>query len=63
MHGYGDLALLAEIPAKLLLVTSGFRRLQESKIEALSSPISSRRSTLMPLTNLAPKANSKPSKP
>ena len=35
MHGYGDLAALAEIPAKLFLVTSGFRRLQESKIKAL----------------------------
>ncbi len=35
MHGYGDLAVLAEIPAKLFLVTSGFRRLQESKIRAL----------------------------
>jgi putative hydrolase of the HAD superfamily len=35
MHGYGDLAVLAEIPAKLFLVTSGFRRLQESKIKAL----------------------------
>ena len=35
MHGYGDLAALAELPAKLFLVTSGFRRLQESKIKAL----------------------------
>jgi len=35
MQGYGDLAVLAEIPAKLFLVTSGFRRLQESKIKAL----------------------------
>jgi FMN phosphatase YigB (HAD superfamily) len=35
MHGYGDLAALAEIPAKRFLVTSGFRRLQESKIKAL----------------------------
>lgn len=35
MHGYGDLAALAEIPAELFLVTSGFRRLQESKIKAL----------------------------
>jgi putative hydrolase of the HAD superfamily len=35
MRGYGDLAVLAEIPAKLFLVTSGFRRLQESKIRAL----------------------------
>jgi phosphoglycolate phosphatase-like HAD superfamily hydrolase len=36
MQGYGDLAVLADIPAKLFLVTSGFRRLQESKIKALS---------------------------
>jgi putative hydrolase of the HAD superfamily len=35
MRGYGDLEALAEIPAKLFLVTSGFRRLQESKIRAL----------------------------
>jgi putative hydrolase of the HAD superfamily len=35
MQGYGDLAALAEFPAKLFLVTSGFRRLQESKIKAL----------------------------
>jgi len=35
MHGYGDLAVLREIPAKLFLVTSGFRRLQESKVKAL----------------------------
>jgi FMN phosphatase YigB (HAD superfamily) len=35
MHGYGDLSVLAGIPAKLFLVTSGFRRLQESKITAL----------------------------
>lgn len=35
MSGYGDLAVLAEIPAKLFLVTSGFRRLQESKVRAL----------------------------
>ena len=35
MYGYGDLAALAEIPARLFLVTSGFRRLQESKIKAL----------------------------
>jgi len=35
MHGYGDLAALAELPAKLFLVTSGFRRLQESKVRAL----------------------------
>lgn len=35
MHGYGDLNELAQLPAKLFLVTSGFRRLQESKIRAL----------------------------
>jgi putative hydrolase of the HAD superfamily len=35
MHGYGDLDELAQLPAKLFLVTSGFRRLQESKIRAL----------------------------
>jgi len=35
MYGYGDLAVLAEIRAKLFLVTSGFRRLQESKVKAL----------------------------
>jgi FMN phosphatase YigB (HAD superfamily) len=36
MHGYGDLPILAELPAQLFLVTSGFRRLQESKIKALN---------------------------
>jgi FMN phosphatase YigB (HAD superfamily) len=35
IYGYGDLAVLAEIRAKLFLVTSGFRRLQESKVKAL----------------------------
>src|SRR4051794_33542663 len=35
MQGYGDLAALKEIPAKLFLVTSGFRRLQQSKVRAL----------------------------
>src|SRR5215469_11819158 len=35
MKGYGDLEALAGIPAKLFLVTSGFRRLQESKVRAL----------------------------
>src|SRR4051812_48267731 len=35
MHGYGDLDILAELPAQRFLVTSGFRRLQESKIRAL----------------------------
>jgi putative hydrolase of the HAD superfamily len=36
MRGYGDLAALAELPAQRFLVTSGFRRLQESKIRALN---------------------------
>src|SRR5580693_7512068 len=35
MHGYGDLAVLAELTVQRFLVTSGFRRLQESKIRAL----------------------------
>jgi len=35
MVGYGDLASLADLPADKFLVTSGFRRLQESKISAL----------------------------
>jgi putative hydrolase of the HAD superfamily len=35
MHGYGDLDALREIQAKLFLVTSGFRRLQQSKVKAL----------------------------
>ena len=35
MVGYGDLASLADLPADKFLVTSGFRRLQESKIRAL----------------------------
>lgn len=35
MHGYGDLGALAELPVQRFLVTSGFRRLQESKIKAL----------------------------
>jgi len=35
MQGYGDLAVLKELPVLLFLVTSGFRRLQESKIRAL----------------------------
>jgi putative hydrolase of the HAD superfamily len=35
MHGYGDLHALRDLPQKLFLVTSGFRRLQESKINAL----------------------------
>ena len=36
MSGYGDLAVLAELPVQRFLVTSGFRRLQESKIRALN---------------------------
>jgi HAD superfamily hydrolase (TIGR01509 family) len=35
MYGYGDLEILRELREKLFLVTSGFRRLQESKINAL----------------------------
>ena len=35
MVGYGDLSALAELPVARFLVTSGFRRLQESKIRAL----------------------------
>lgn len=35
MKGYGDLAVLSLLPAERFLVTSGFRRLQESKIKAL----------------------------
>lgn len=35
MHGYSDLPVLAQLPGRLFLVTSGFRRLQQSKIEAL----------------------------
>ncbi len=35
MHGYGDLAVLAELPVMRFLVTSGFARLQQSKIDAL----------------------------
>jgi HAD superfamily hydrolase (TIGR01549 family) len=35
MRGYSDLGTLAELPARLFLVTSGFRRLQDSKIRAL----------------------------
>lgn len=36
MSGYGDLGILAELPGQRFLVTSGFRRLQESKIRALN---------------------------
>jgi HAD superfamily hydrolase (TIGR01509 family) len=35
MRGYGDLHVLRELSQKLFLVTSGFRRLQESKVNAL----------------------------
>lgn len=35
MHGYGDLTALRQLDALRFLVTSGFRRLQESKIRAL----------------------------
>ena len=35
MHGYGDLHLLPDLGEKRYLVTSGFRRLQESKVRAL----------------------------
>ena len=35
MRGYGDLGELAALAVKLFVVTSGFRRLQDSKIEAL----------------------------
>ena len=35
MHGYDDLGLLPSIGERRFLVTSGFRRLQESKVRAL----------------------------
>ncbi len=35
MQGYGDLDVLKELPVQRFLVTSGFHRLQESKIRAL----------------------------
>jgi putative hydrolase of the HAD superfamily len=35
LHGYGDLDALGRIHARRFLVTSGFRRLQESKIRCL----------------------------
>lgn len=35
MEGYPDLAVLEDLPVRRFLVTSGFRRLQESKIRAL----------------------------
>ena len=36
MRGYGDIAALRELNVRRFLVTSGFRRLQESKIRALN---------------------------
>jgi putative hydrolase of the HAD superfamily len=36
MRGYPDLGAIANLPARLFLVTSGFRRLQESKVRALA---------------------------
>jgi FMN phosphatase YigB (HAD superfamily) len=36
LHGYGDAPILSELDGKRFLVTSGFRRLQESKIAALN---------------------------
>jgi HAD superfamily hydrolase (TIGR01549 family) len=36
MRGYGDLALLPLLGERRFLVTSGFRRLQESKVRALA---------------------------
>jgi FMN phosphatase YigB (HAD superfamily) len=36
MHGYPDLSVLRELNVQRFLVTSGFRRLQESKIRALA---------------------------
>ena len=36
MYGYDDLSVLSELSVRRFLVTSGFRRLQESKIEALN---------------------------
>jgi FMN phosphatase YigB (HAD superfamily) len=35
MVGYGDLTVLKDLPGLKFVVTSGFRRLQESKIRAL----------------------------
>jgi len=34
-YGYEDLAVVPELPVRRFLVTSGFRRLQESKVRAL----------------------------
>lgn len=36
MRGYSDLRVLAELPVTRFLVTSGFRKLQESKVDALA---------------------------
>jgi len=36
MRGYPDLPVLEELPVQRFLVTSGFRRLQESKVRALN---------------------------
>src|SRR4026208_269553 len=36
MRGYGDLSVLRDLNVRRFLVTSGFRRLQESKIRALN---------------------------
>lgn len=36
MYGYGDIDILPELPVQRFLVTSGFRRLQESKVRALN---------------------------
>jgi FMN phosphatase YigB (HAD superfamily) len=38
MHGYADLAVLPSLAVHRMLVTSGFRRLQESKVRALGLP-------------------------
>ena len=35
LQGYADIGLLPRIPLRRYLVTSGFRRLQDSKIDAL----------------------------
>lgn len=35
MAGYSDIGVLEKLPTALFVVTSGFRRLQESKIDAL----------------------------
>ncbi len=35
IHGYGDLDVISELPVRRFLVTSGFTRLQQSKIRAL----------------------------